>query len=182
MNQNEQQICPWCQMEIIWDPEFGPESECPHCLNELGEYRTLPLIHKDKDQEIAVVDEVEDDQEDDEDNEGEQNELLDDYDDDYNDDLKLKYNDVYQEHVSQCLDTQAEAPECFRCQELMLLAGVQKVETAHFIPEIPEALEQPFLQAPFDLHVFVCPSCFKTETMLSPDDRTKMVQNIKGKA
>lgn len=40
---NEKQVCPWCQMEIVWDPVIGPEEECPHCLNELKDYRTLTL-------------------------------------------------------------------------------------------------------------------------------------------
>lgn len=37
----EHEICPWCQTEITWDEEIGPETICPHCANELGNYRTL---------------------------------------------------------------------------------------------------------------------------------------------
>jgi hypothetical protein len=183
MSQNEQQqVCPWCQMEIIWDPEFGPENECPHCLNELGGYRTLPL----------TVDEADDlvvDAEMDEDNEAafKTNESADDifsidsdteY-DDYDEAAEARQKDNYQERVLECLDTQIEVPECFRCQELMLLAGTQKVESHQFAPQIPPALGMPFLPAPFELQLFVCPSCFNTEAMLSPDDRAKMVGIIK---
>jgi len=38
-----QQICPWCQSEIVWDEEFGPEKTCPHCYNELSDYRTIAV-------------------------------------------------------------------------------------------------------------------------------------------
>ncbi len=48
--QNE--ICPWCQTEIVWDPEFGREEYCPHCDNELKGYRTLG-IDLDMDDEEA---------------------------------------------------------------------------------------------------------------------------------
>lgn len=40
---SDRQICPWCQTEIVWDEEIGPEETCPYCLNELGEYRTLQI-------------------------------------------------------------------------------------------------------------------------------------------
>lgn len=43
------QICPWCQMEIVWDAELGPEQECPHCFNELKDYRTLTIGLEDTD-------------------------------------------------------------------------------------------------------------------------------------
>jgi hypothetical protein len=35
-------MCPWCDTEIVWDPEIGPEDFCPHCFNELGKsYRSI---------------------------------------------------------------------------------------------------------------------------------------------
>jgi len=176
LKSNEQQICPWCQMEITWDPEIGPESECPYCLNELGEYRTLPLhvltggaVKDDDDDDEDELDSDADIEEEDEDS------------DELKEEFVSKYKNDYAERVAQCLDTQAEAPECFRCQELMLLAGTQKVESGHFKPVSPEALGRPFLRIPFALHLYVCPSCFKTDTILSPDDRTAMVEIIKGK-
>lgn len=47
---SEIQICPWCQMEIVWDEETGPEEECPYCLNELKDYRTV-TVHLDDEEE-----------------------------------------------------------------------------------------------------------------------------------
>ena len=43
MSTNEEIVCPWCQTEIVWDPEIGPEDECPHCFNELNDYRSIDL-------------------------------------------------------------------------------------------------------------------------------------------
>jgi hypothetical protein len=172
--QNEQQICPWCQMEIIWDPEFGPEEECPHCLNELKGYRSLPL-NAAIEHESDLDDEIED-----EDIESEED--IEEADtDDYEATLEeIKAKDIYHEGVMQCLDTQLEVPECFRCQELMLLAGVQTVDSNRFVPEIPVSLGQPFLPRSFKLQLYVCPSCFTTESMLSNDDRELMIKVIKG--
>jgi hypothetical protein len=182
MTEKEQQICQWCQMEIIWDPEIGPEEECPHCLNPLTGYRTLPINaagNDDEDTDYA-------------DNENEADEvditpvnlnqpLVDEEIDDYEDLLEeSKAKDAYQEGVMQCLDTQLEVPECFRCQELMLLAGAQRVDPTVFVPEIPVSLGQSFLPKRFELQLYVCPSCFMTETMLSPEDRVLMKNIIKG--
>ncbi|MGQ3479210.1 hypothetical protein [Paenibacillus sp. TY11] len=37
----EMTICPWCNMEIIWDEELGPEEECPYCHNDLKGYSDI---------------------------------------------------------------------------------------------------------------------------------------------
>jgi hypothetical protein len=176
MNENEQQVCPWCQMEIIWDPEIGPEEECPHCLNQLTGYRTLPLNADTGD------DEEEADYADNDITPVDLNQTIDEDEvDDYEDLLEeSKAKDTYHEGVMLCLDTQLEVPECFRCQELMLLAGVQRVDPTVFVPEIPVSLGQSFLPQHFELQLYVCPSCFATESMLSPDDRELMVKIITG--
>jgi hypothetical protein len=161
-------------MEIIWDPEFGPEEECPHCLNELKEYRSLPLggaIEHESDLEFDLDPVIEADL-------GDSIEEVDE--DDYEALLEeTKGKDKYHEGVMQCLDTQLEVPECFRCQELMLLAGVQTIDSNRFVPEIPASLGRSFLPKSFDLQLYVCPSCFTTESMLSQDNRDLMVKIIK---
>lgn len=53
----ETTICPWCQTEIVWDEELGPEEECPYCHNELKGYRTLSIT-------LGGEDEFEDEYED----------------------------------------------------------------------------------------------------------------------
>ncbi|EXX88342.1 hypothetical protein CH50_03625, partial [Paenibacillus darwinianus] len=37
----EHTVCPWCDTEIVWDEELGPEEYCPHCENDLKAYRTV---------------------------------------------------------------------------------------------------------------------------------------------
>jgi hypothetical protein len=177
MSELEQQICPWCQMEIIWDPEFGPEEECPHCLNELKGYRSLPL-------NTAIEHESDLDEDEDTDsdeilaNDTELEESIDE--DDYEANLEEnKAKDIYHEGVMKCLDTQLEVPECFRCQELMLLSGVQTIDSSRFVPEIPVSLGQSFLPLGFKLQLYVCPSCFSTESMLANEDREFMIKVIK---
>ena len=44
----EPTVCPWCQSEIVWDEEIGPEDTCPHCANELKGYRTLNIALDDE--------------------------------------------------------------------------------------------------------------------------------------
>jgi len=60
MSQQNTQVCPWCQMEITWDEELGPESNCPHCYNELSDYRTIAIPAK-RDTAIAFDEEQDDD-------------------------------------------------------------------------------------------------------------------------
>jgi|HigsolmetaAR203D_1030402.scaffolds.fasta_scaffold00157_43 hypothetical protein len=54
----ETQICPWCQMEIVWDEETGPEDECPYCLNELKDYRTVTFRLEDMDEDRLTAGEI----------------------------------------------------------------------------------------------------------------------------
>lgn len=55
--QPQSQVCPWCQTEIVWDEDLGPETTCPHCYNELTEYRT---VHVRRDAAIAFDEEPND--------------------------------------------------------------------------------------------------------------------------
>ncbi len=48
----ESTVCPWCQTEIVWDEELGPEKHCPHCDNELEGYRTISLNLDDEEGEL----------------------------------------------------------------------------------------------------------------------------------
>ncbi|CAH0117869.1 MULTISPECIES: hypothetical protein [unclassified Paenibacillus] len=133
-------ICPWCQTEIVWDEELGPEEECPHCNNELTGYRTLQI----------QIDENADEND----------------------------SEVFEASVEKVLDSQQEAPECIYCREYMLLAGEQTVRADSFKPNVPASLGQPVLEAPFRLHVYVCPGCFQVNTVLSDEDRQRMIQRL----
>lgn len=175
MDSNNSQVCQWCQTEIVWDPELGPEETCPHCFNELGGYRTVKLklkqdggdlsLEEDEDDRLAA--ELDEDDGDDLDVE----DLLDDYTVD-------EGQDAYSEKVVAVMDTQEYAPECSNCHELMLHAGVRKIAAADFEPTVPVALGDSFLRAPYALDVFVCPSCFKTDEYLTKQAKEEMIRNI----
>lgn len=145
---SEIQICPWCQMEIVWDDEFGPEEECPHCLNELKDYRTLTIDLQEEDEDREDVD-----------------------------------DDDYEDAVDRIQAVQSEeVPDCEQCQERMIAAGQQTVDKGHFIPNTHTQQTQqsslPLLQAPYHMHVYVCPSCFQVKTVLSEEDRQAFVHAL----
>lgn len=175
---NEQEIiCPWCQTEIVWDPEIGPEEMCPHCYNELSGYRSIqvklqPLTGERASQGgIPDIDEDEEDVLDEDEWDG-----LDVPDAEWIGEEEL---DSYGEAVQACLDGQDEAPECMGCRELMLRAGDREIGVAEFTALLPAPLGKPFLHAPFKLQVYVCPSCFKVESLLGEADRLLMVEAMK---
>ncbi|MEK8127030.1 hypothetical protein WMW72_03805 [Paenibacillus filicis] len=161
----EDQICPWCQSEIVWDPEIGPESACPHCFNDLGEYRSIQLTVPRSGQLDRSEDEDEDEDED-----------FDAYEE--FDENELEGMDEYEEGAQRLLDHQEEAPECPSCQSFMLLAGVHR-QADTFEPFVHRAARQPLLPAGFASQVFVCPSCFKVEHILAEKDRLAMTQLLK---
>ncbi|WP_018756211.1 hypothetical protein [Paenibacillus terrigena] len=134
-------ICPWCDTEIVWDEEIGPEEECPHCNNELKGYRTLQV-------QLDAV--TEDDEQ----------------------------MGRYEETVEQVLDQQEEVPECMYCREYMVLAGKQATAPNAFQPNVPEAVGQPFVEAPFNVNMYVCTGCFQVAYVLSAEDRQKMINRL----
>lgn len=114
----QQQVCPWCQSEITWDEELGPETTCPHCYNELAEYRTVTVPLK---RDAAAID----------------------FDETSNDAWSR-----YARAAEAYLDAQEEALECPSCQEYMVLAGEQLIAESHFVPKLlpryPAYLKGPF--------------------------------------
>ncbi|WP_281885224.1 hypothetical protein [Paenibacillus sp. YYML68] len=168
MSQPQDHICPWCQTEIVWDPEIGPEESCPHCLNDLGPYRSVQLTVKQNGHAIQFDDDEEYD---------ELDEL------DLEDVMELEAMDEYEEGVQRILDHQDTAPECSSCQSFMLFAGVQSMP-AGFLPYVQPALKKTLVQPSFATQVYICPSCFKVEQVLEEKDRIAMTEQIKklGKA
>lgn len=181
----ETTVCPWCHTEIVWDEEFGPEENCPHCNNELSGYRTVRL----------GVDNLEDEEEEEpapqrpatapQEQAADDNDLWDDNDKDsvvpiFNtlDQFSEEYDmAAYAQNSSTLLALQEEAPECPQCHELMLLAGKQVVSA--FEPSTSELLGGgPVLKAPFSLNVYVCPSCFHVQHNLAQQDRVQLVRNV----
>ena len=170
-------VCPWCHTEIVWDEEFGPEENCPHCNNELSGYRTVTIGSEDLEDELEVVNEPKQEVVNDDDLWGDVDKdsvvpifnTLDQFGDDY--DLSQ-----YENNTSTILAEQEEAPECTQCHELLLLAGKQQITS--FEPSSPTVLGGPVLTAPFSLNMYVCPSCFNVQHNLAQEDRIQLVRNL----
>lgn len=170
-------ICPWCQSEIIQEPGQEPEKYCPVCDNELSGYRTLRIGLGDEDDPDYDEDE-------DEDEEGAAaNGLasLEGLEAEADDALRAKDEALlrYESAVETLLDEQEFVPECPQCREYMLEAGRQIVEPSTFAPrrsELPGG--RPIVAAPFEMTVYVCPSCFTMTHMLAEDDRSRMAESL----
>lgn len=162
MDDQQQTVCPWCHTEIVWDPELGPEKECPHCYNELNDYRSVSFSY--------TVDEDEDGIEEEPRYASDPGE----------DDSEEPVRDEYDENVELTLQQQDEAPACPHCRELMLFAGIRTVSEAAFASEAPAALKRPFLTAPFRERLFLCPACFLLSAFLADEDRNAVIRAMKG--
>ncbi|MGF7046681.1 DNA-directed RNA polymerase subunit RPC12/RpoP [Paenibacillus sp. DS2015] len=184
----ETNVCPWCQTEIVWDDEIGPEAECPHCQNELNEYRTLNIgIDEDEEQEQQERSEptaVKHSSEDDIDSENYWDEeingaiaafrALDKYETTH--DLSL-----YDVTVAKVLDEQLEVQECPHCHEYMLLTGQQKITDSEYKPFIFSALQAPILSTPFTVNTYICSGCFHVESSLNDEDRIRFIKGLNAK-
>lgn len=180
----EPTVCPWCQTEIVWDEEIGPEDNCPHCDNELKGYRTLS-VSLDDDDEV----------------DGRQEELDETYDDFDSSDLLNKpfwgsedgavsairtvdkYGEAhdlmaYEGSVEQVLDQQEETPECFHCREYMMLAGTQRVIGEGYDPTFIPFMNGPLLKPPFNMNVYICSGCFQVQYSLAEDDRLRLIEGL----
>lgn len=175
---SEEVICPWCLTEIVWDPEFGPESHCPHCDNELNNYRTIELGGASQEEDEAEETIVSD---------------WDDYEDEEEgDDPKHKHwlaqgegyrnSDraglVLEDTLQRITDEQDEVPECPACREFMLEAGTQTIEAGQFKAAEPRVIGGPVLPAPFKVTWYVCPSCFHASSLLSSAYREPLLKRL----
>lgn len=204
MSTEEKQICPWCQTEIVWDPEIGPEAECPHCLNELGDYRSISLTVSEDEEEAEAAaprkgqavghgqhsHDADDHYHDhhghhhhdhhDHSAHGSASGLaagFNDYDDDYEEEP-----DSYTLKAQELIDGQEEAPECCNCRSMMVESGTIRLAGDNFTSTARVILPQPLLPEILELNLFVCPNCFKTETYLAEPGRLRFVQTLEGKS
>jgi len=167
----EHTVCPWCSTEIVWDEVLGPEEECPYCHNELLEYRSLNVpIEVDEDSDHENQSEQDEPEEKGWSNFG------------WGDDAMLfgSADEMkYQEGVDRVLQEQLDVPECPQCREFMLLIGQETIEKQSFKPHAVEAIAEGMLQAPLDLDVYVCTSCFQVTKKLSPAGREELQEKIR---
>ncbi|MCA0758034.1 hypothetical protein KP806_23520 [Paenibacillus sp. N4] len=195
----QQTVCPWCMTEIVWDEEIGPEKHCPHCENELSSYRTIELGYDE--------DEVEEDEYQrakellksrdesrvsrqagrDEEWSGEEDDEQDDDGDehahgwyDQGDGVRTANTSRFAVEASmqRILDDQDEVPECPSCREYMLEAGTQVMDNSRFAPRVAPSLGRTIIDTPFELILYICPSCFQTSTALAGKDRESMLAKL----
>jgi hypothetical protein len=146
------QICPWCDAEIVWDEEIGPEEHCPHCLNELGNYRSVSVNSS-----TIHVEENEDE-------------------DEAAPFAKVGSTPELDAYARQVLEKQADWLLCAACEEPMLHIGSQTVSAPGFRPTLHAG--HAILAMPFATEWFVCPSCDRIDQVLSLGDKKKWLQRI----
>lgn len=160
----DRQLCSWCATEIVWDEEIGPESHCPHCDNELRDYRSVEVSLDDR----AEADGVDN-------GDGANEEWLED-EEGYTRTSRsmLAAGSVMQ----RIIDEQDEAPECPSCREYMLEAGTQTIGGEQFQPFVPEATGQQILPNPFRVKWYICPSCHQASSQLALEERLHMLKKL----
>lgn len=163
-----QTICPWCESNIIWDEEIGPEKYCPHCDNEISGYRTLEF-------EAGFANEDEEQHEHDEHVAADDSE----WDDDDQGILRSTREIAANSQIQSMLNEQFEMPECANCREYMLEAGEQIIgKDGEFTPVTAPNSGQPIVSSPMKVIWYVCPSCYRTDSYLSLQDRKQMLDAL----
>lgn len=187
-------VCPWCQTEIVWDEELGPENVCPYCENELGDYRTvsIELERDDDDAERedgdaasggrAGTDAARKGKDDGRpgvkpepvDLDGR---IPDDLDPDGFRPINARLV-ALEGKLEAVLNEQLEVPECPSCREYMIEAGTQTVGPDGWEATVHPAVTKALLPAPFRLTWYVCPNCHFMHSRLAPEDRERLLSNL----
>jgi hypothetical protein len=153
-------ICPWCDTEIVWDGEIGPEEHCPHCYSELGAYRSIQISLQDEEDDEQLPQKLKSE------------DLLDDQVWEGKDDV------IYTENIQKLVSAQKETLECNHCFEFLLYMGVESTQAENFTSATAKLLEKDVVYAPMDMDVYVCPTCFKVEKYISVQSRVKWMSQF----
>jgi hypothetical protein len=167
------QVCPWCETEIVWDEETGPDEVCPNCLNELGDYRTVEVTLDVPDSEEAEEASRSRDKEN-------RNAALQWYGWEGDEEMKPQRKmERYEQAAERLINSQTEMADCPNCRQMMIHIGEQTVDRSHFDPIMPDWMDEPFMQAPFRVHAFVCPVCFQMSWSLADSDRAALIERLR---
>ncbi|MFS0723313.1 hypothetical protein [Paenibacillus sp. 1P07SE] len=169
-------VCPWCDTEIIWDDELGPEEYCPHCENELKGYRTLQLGAEEEADELSLTDDLLPELE-------EGDEAMDEDVSDSGEASGFRRTNrtllAFQASVERLLEQQEEVPECPSCREYMMETGRQTVqESSGYEPATVPGTELPLLAKPYVAVEYVCPTCFQLQQRVSLADRERLIRQL----
>lgn len=202
----ETTVCPWCQTEIVWDEELGPEEECPYCSNPLSaipdqeepdttadalqtgnQKEDLPKVNLEGYRTVNVT-------------LTEEEELLqeraaaevteEDYDQLWEDetDTLLPTARVLDQYEDSGVDLAKYSDAVQSILDLQeeapecpncrefLLHTGVQTVTRDSFTKIQSVM--PPLEAPFGLNIYVCPSCFHTTQSLASEDRLRMVKRL----
>lgn len=169
-------VCPWCDTEIIWDEELGPEDECPYCNNSLRDYMTLQV---DLDPNKEMKKDARSDESDDEDEEDHDHKELG-WSNFQWEDEGILYDSPEaikaQEGLDVLLHEQEEVPECPQCREYMVFVGKEAVSegfTPHAVGD-----HGPLLQTPYTMNVYTCMSCYQVSKFLDDKARLQLHESI----
>lgn len=166
-------VCPWCDTEIIWDEELGPEDECPYCNNSLRDYGTLQidLDPAEKPDKAHTAEDKHDEHSHEDEERGWSNFQWEDDGILYDSPEAIKV----QEGLDKLLHEQEEVPECPQCREYMVFVGKEQLKE-HFTPHLigGEAL----LHAPVQLNVYTCMSCYQVSKFLDVQGRKQLNDSI----
>lgn len=167
--EKQTEICPWCHTEIVWDEEIGAEELCPHCLNVLGDYRSVPIGDEGLEEFKEGTDgEPEHDEEEVFDDELEQ--LTAGLEEDLSGDLYQ-----YEQKIKSLQSEQEDIEECLFCHEIMLHAGTIDLKRSGFKSE--KAFAGAF-RGPIKAHVLMCPACFRAHWRLAPEHRLSIIHHL----
>lgn len=167
---SKKEVCPWCDTEIVWDDELGREETCPHCYNELEEYRSVQIAADDSEPEHKELELNLDFS-----NVNEETLNI--------DELNMDEHGTqdffqYEQAVDQLREqTDKEALECAQCQEMMVYVGHQMKNEFQSI-ELT-GLFKGLLNNPYSVDVHVCPNCFEVRYVLSDEDRIEFMSTMK---
>ncbi|MFD2671296.1 hypothetical protein [Marinicrinis sediminis] len=163
------EVCPWCQSELVWDEEIGPEEVCPFCENDLRDYRTVRLSSDEVQEETIAAKKAEEEEQWDE----ETMALL----ESLEVDQQTETVDQYDEGIQQLLMEQEEVLLCNSCQSEMIWAGTEEVKAKRFNPR-QMADGTPLVALPFRKDIHLCPHCFELKEVMNREDRLKSLQQL----
>lgn len=164
MKEELQTVCPWCESDIIWDEELGPEKYCPHCDNEISGYRTIEI-----DGDYADEEDDEEYSDDSEVGEWEEETSI----------LRSTREIAANSRIQSLLDEQFEMPECTNCREYMLEVGEQALsEQNQFVPITVKQTGKLLVPKTMKVTWYVCPSCYRTDSYISVHDRKHMLDAL----
>lgn len=202
----ETTVCPWCQTEIVWDEELGPEEECPYCDNPLSaipdqeepetsavEFQTNNQKEEDskanlegyRTVNVTLTDEEELLKENAADEMSEE-----DYDQLWEDETDtllptVRVLDQYEDSGVDIAKYSSVVQSILDVQEEapecpncreFMLHTGVQTVTRDSFTKIQSVL--PPLEAPFGLNIYVCPSCFQTTQSLASEVRLRMVKRL----